>query len=105
MPASSVPEPASCGPAAIGAAVMAVHYSASRTRPKKQHDRRTLEKQHDRRAIWRYRSYAIAVWFEWASRSVAVDVWVTTGDKSQLLKQQTDLLFEPGPVPAARSSA
>ena len=27
----------------------------------------------------------------------AVNVWVTTGDKSQLLKQQTDLVFQAGP--------
>jgi glucosylceramidase len=25
-----------------------------------------------------------------------VDIWITTGDKSQLLKQQTDVVFEPG---------
>jgi glucosylceramidase len=32
-----------------------------------------------------------------ASTSVAVDVWVTTGDKSRLLQQQSDVVFEPGP--------
>lgn len=28
--------------------------------------------------------------------ALAVDVWITTGDKSQLLRQQTDVLFQPG---------
>ncbi len=31
-----------------------------------------------------------------AEPAQAVDVWITTGDKSQLLKQQTDVLFQPG---------
>jgi glucosylceramidase len=31
------------------------------------------------------------------SRARAVDVWVTTGDKSQLLRQNTDVVFQPGP--------
>jgi O-glycosyl hydrolase len=38
----------------------------------------------------------IALSFLSFSSARAVDVWVTTGDKSQLLKQQTDLLFQPG---------
>ncbi len=31
-----------------------------------------------------------------ARPAAAVDIWITTGDKSQLLKQQTDILFESG---------
>lgn len=32
----------------------------------------------------------------WCLPASAVDVWITTGSKSQLLKQQTDILFESG---------
>lgn len=39
----------------------------------------------------------IGIWTAHALPAVAVDVWVTTGDKSQLLKQQSDLVFQPGP--------
>lgn len=31
-----------------------------------------------------------------ASAAQAVDVWITTGDKTQLLKQQSDVVFQPG---------
>jgi glucosylceramidase len=37
-----------------------------------------------------------SVWCAIVSRSSAVDVWLTTGDKSQLLRQQTDVVFQPG---------
>lgn len=48
------------------------------------------------------RNYAIAVVVGatvclWTHAVKAVDVWVTTGNKSQLLEQQTDTLFQPGP--------
>lgn len=33
----------------------------------------------------------------WTHAVCAVDVWVTTGSKSQLLEQQTDVLFQSGP--------
>jgi glucosylceramidase len=36
------------------------------------------------------------LWCASATRSDAVDIWMTTGNKSQLLKQQTDVLFQPG---------
>lgn len=31
-----------------------------------------------------------------SNHALGVNVWVTTGDKSQLLRQQTDVVFEPG---------
>ncbi len=44
------------------------------------------------RSIW-----VLAIYSALATHASAVDVWVTTGDKSQLLKQQADVLFQPGP--------
>lgn len=41
-------------------------------------------------------SLACAIGCGLATPSGAVNVWVTTGDKSQLLKQQADVLFQPG---------
>jgi len=46
--------------------------------------------------IWKF----VIVWAALvgaAYRAFAVDVWITTGDKSQLLRQQTDVLFQAGP--------
>jgi O-glycosyl hydrolase len=34
--------------------------------------------------------------FTCANRAWAVDIWLTTGDKSQLLTQRSDVVFEPG---------
>ncbi len=39
---------------------------------------------------------AVTFWASGVAPSAAVDVWLTRGDKSQLLAQKTDLLFEPG---------
>lgn len=43
-------------------------------------------------------NYVVAIVFccVGATQSFAVNVWLTTGDKSQLLRQQTDVLFQPG---------
>ena len=46
--------------------------------------------------FWLISFLAPTIWCLIASTSHAVDIWMTTGDKSQLLRQQTDLLFEPG---------
>lgn len=39
---------------------------------------------------------ALVIMAAGGSRALAVDVWLTKGDKSQLLAQQTDLLLQPG---------
>src|SRR3954454_20330131 len=38
----------------------------------------------------------IAAWLCAARLASAVNVWVTAGDKTQLLSQQNDILFQPG---------
>lgn len=38
----------------------------------------------------------LAAWLGAARQAVAVNIWVTAGDKSQLLSQQNDVLFQPG---------
>jgi glucosylceramidase len=38
----------------------------------------------------------LALWSAAAYEAAAVNVWVTAGDKSQLLTQQSDFLFQPG---------
>ena len=40
--------------------------------------------------------FGFAITLVSVSTTWGVDIWVTTGDKSQLLKQQTDLLFQAG---------
>src|SRR5450631_1430532 len=39
---------------------------------------------------------ALAMWAGGGSKSLAVDIWVTTGDKSRLLQQQSDAIFQAG---------
>jgi glucosylceramidase len=46
---------------------------------------------------WLLSLLVTTVCYAGASRAIAVDIWATTGDKSELLRQHSDVLFEPGP--------
>ena len=41
-------------------------------------------------------SLLLIAWFMAVPEASAINVWVTAGDKSKLLSQQTDILFQPG---------
>ena len=48
------------------------------------------------RLNWQLFPLVLAVWGGSVSQLSAVNVWVTTGDKTQLLRQHSDVLFAPG---------